>query len=331
MHQDPVPLSRVAEAAPPELDLVIMRAMAKEPGRRFASTKEMANALAEIEKTLAERHQPATAAPSRAPPARQPQRRWGSYVAVVLLATTLGAGGALVIGRRLPAPSATTAPSGMLLLATDPAGATVELDGKPLAETTPTALRGIAAGAHTIVVRHGARPAVTRKIELGAGERALIELTLPPSSHPLELRSTPNGARVYLDRRLLDGATPLTIEVLDDDLHELRIEKFGFETVVQTLTPDDHEATKSFDLVPERLPRGRLTVDANATAEVWIDGRDTGFTTPTILLPLALGPHRVEVRMPDGSGANRRINIHRGETLRLMLTLAASPSRKDPP
>ncbi|MCU1282381.1 MAG: serine/threonine protein kinase [bacterium] len=334
VNEAPVPLSRVAAAAPPALDVVIERAMAKAPERRFASTREMAKALAEIEAALAaaDRPPPASAAASLALAPRR-RRRWVSHLVVAMLAAAAGLGGARLLrfGDRPKPAMAPTGPGGMLLVASDPTGATVELDGAPLAETTPTSVRGVAPGAHTLVIRHGSRPAIARKVELAAGERTLIELTMPPSSHPLELRSTPNGARVYLDRRLVDGVTPLTVAVLDDDLHELRIEKLGYETVVQTVAPDDHDASKSFELAPEKFPRGRLLVDASGNAEVWIDGSDTGFSTPTISMPITLGPHRVEVRLADGSSANRKINVHRGETIRLMLTLPASaPPRKDP-
>ena len=56
-------------------------------------------------------------------------------------------------------------------------------------------------------------------------------------------------------------------------------------------------------LAPERQPRGTLLVDANTAAEVWIDGIDTGYTTPTLGIHEPLGEHIVEVR--DGAGHKR--------------------------
>ena len=169
---------------------------------------------------------------------------------------------------------------------------------------------------------------MTRKIELAAGERSLVQITMPPSSHPVEVRSSPSGARVFLDRKPVDGLTPVTVQVVDDDLHELRVEKLGFETAEYTLAPDDRQPAKSFDLVPETRPRGRLAVDANANAEVWIDGADTGFSTPTLSMPVTVGAHRVELRGDDGSTVTRAINVRRGETIRLMLTLTAPPPQR---
>ncbi len=340
VSQEPVPLSRQADV-PHELDAVIARALAKDPGKRFASMREMAEALAAVKETVEARERPlplpgpgpapvAPAAPAQSAAPRPPSR-WTRFVAVGAIAAALG-----FVAGRLPrllqrAPAATASSSGLLVVATDPSGATVELDGKALPETTPTAVRGIAAGAHTVSIRQGQRQTITRKIEMAAGERTLLELTLPPSSHSLEIHTVPSGALVYLDKGLIDGPTPLSVQVVDDDLHELRIEKLGYEPLKWTLSPDDHETTKTFELVPEKEPRGSLFVESNADAEVFIDGADTGFATPTTSLPVTVGTHRIEVRTQDGNSTSRKINVRRGETIRLTLTLLATPSKRGTP
>ena len=63
-----------------------------------------------------------------------------------------------------------------------------------------------------------------------------------------------------------------------------------------------------------------LMVDANGAAEVWIDGLNTGYTTPTLGIEVTAGPHTVEVR--DGTGnrsASSKVVINQGQTLRLLL------------
>src|SRR5207237_196117 len=110
---------------------------------------------------------------------------------------------------------------GALLLASRPAGAQVEIDGQAAAETTPTMVTGLAPGAH--VVKFSAeklqppRQSVERQVMLQQGERALVNVALPPPSRRVEVRSVPEGASVFLDGRLVVGVTPTTIELTGDD------------------------------------------------------------------------------------------------------------------
>ena len=72
--------------------------------------------------------------------------------------------------------------------------------------------------------------------------------------------------------------------------------------------------------MPEKQPRGTLLVDANTAAEVWIDGVDTGYTTPTLGIHVALGEHMVEVRDGAGHKATSKVNVLQGQTVRLLLS-----------
>ena len=125
---------------------------------------------------------------------------------------------------------------------------------------------------------------------------------------------------MYLDGRVAVGEKPTTIEVTDDEFHELRIEKTGYEVATRALTPDDHDPMLSLALAPERQPRGTLLVDANTAAEVFIDGIDTGYTTPTLGIHEPLGEHVVEVRDGAGHKASWKGMLSQGQTIRLWLS-----------
>jgi hypothetical protein len=73
-------------------------------------------------------------------------------------------------------------------------------------------------------------------------------------------------------------------------------------------------------LKAESQPRGTIMVDANGAAEVWIDGLNTGYTTPTLGIQVHVGRHTVELR--DGIGGRSpptTITVAQGQTVRLML------------
>src|SRR5207302_4771048 len=108
-------------------------------------------------------------------------------------------------------------------------------------EPSPTMVSNLAAGAHTVKLKKGKLGIVERQVSLAAGEHAVVNVVLPPTSHKVEVRSVPEGATVYLDGRVAVGETPTTIEVTDDDFHELKVEKAGYETATRAVTPDDRD------------------------------------------------------------------------------------------
>ncbi|HEX8953230.1 MAG TPA: serine/threonine-protein kinase, partial [Polyangia bacterium] len=285
--------------APPEIDKLLSRALAKDPQARFQSMREMAEAIARSRRKVYRSisgevigEGPRNSAPHRT----QQLDGWStrvSWPAVVALVAIVGAGAGFAFSR-MNKPAAAKVEGGAILVVTRPAGAQIDVDGKSFAEPSPTMVTNLAAGAHTIKLKKGKLGIVERQVTLQADEHAVVNVVLPPSSHKVEVRSVPEGATVYLDGRVAVGETPTTIEVTDDEFHELRIEKTGYEIATRALTPDDHDPMLSLALAPEKQPRGTLLVDANTAAEVWIDGVDTGYTTPTLGIHEPLGEHVVE-------------------------------------
>jgi serine/threonine protein kinase len=319
LHNAPAPLSRFQPAAPASLQVVIDKALKKAPDERYQSMKEMAQALAAVEnEETAPRpiglsgSQPAIPLP---PPARS--RVWMALTAVAVAAL-----GGIALGRWTMKPG--TGTTSLLLLST-PSGASVEVDGQPTPEATPTTVRGLLPGAHTVRMKKGDKSMIERQVTLGEAERAVINVVLPPASHPVEVHSVPEGAQVFLDGKLVVGETPTVVEITDDDFHELRVEKTGFEVSTRGLTPDDTAKTLTVPLQPERLARGTLMVDSNSASSVWIDGVDTGYTTPTLGIFVPVGTHTVEVRDGAGGAVSAKIKVAQGQTLRLLLTPKAGP------
>ncbi len=125
LHRDPPPPSTLNPDVPPELDQVVMRALAKDPEARFPNAREMGRALVPVRRMLKDRETlgPARLAPgaraSAAPAAaahgpaaervRRPARRTVLAVLAVL-AAALAAGTVLFFGRSAPHPQVALAP-----------------------------------------------------------------------------------------------------------------------------------------------------------------------------------------------------------------------------
>ena len=316
LHDMPQPIEKLVPEAHKDLRRVLIRALQKKPEDRFQSMREMAVAIesigAEDDLDGVTPRRSGSSTQRLRPRLLAPRVIRAAAVAAVL-ALVAGFGIGRFGGRSNGAGAA-------LLILSNPSGASVELDGKPLPEVTPTALRGVLPGAHTVRLKKGKMAVVDRQLSLQAGERGVVNVVLPPSSHPVEVHSAPEGASVFLDGKLAVGETPTVIDVSDDEFHEVRVEKDSFETTARAITPDDHDPVLRVSLTPERQPRGTLMVDSSGVAEVWLDGVDTGYTTPTLGIHLNAGQHTVEVRDNAQGRAATKVKIQQGQTVRLLLT-----------
>jgi tRNA A-37 threonylcarbamoyl transferase component Bud32 len=293
----------IRKPIPAELQAVVRRALAKQPAARYASMSEMARALEE------------KAGPS--PPARASVSPRGARLAlagaVVVLVASLG----LLVSRRWMGHERS-----LLIVTSRPPGAAVAVDGRTLPDSTPTVVQGIGAGKHLVRVTRPGRNFAEQDVTVAAGERVAVELALPQASHPIDVETIPLAASVFIDGAQIPGETPLQVSLTDDDFHEIRVEKLGYEPTVRAMKPEDHMSRIDLKLDPEREPRGRLIVESMDTAEVFIDGRDTGFQTPTIPMRIGAGPHLVEVRDSATSRtASVKVTVRQGETLRATLSL----------
>jgi tRNA A-37 threonylcarbamoyl transferase component Bud32 len=319
LHDTPQPLSKIIENVDKKLQQIVDRALQKKPDDRYPSMREMALALETLE--FADPAGPGDAG-SRSRRGsiirmQRPELRKRTLQTALLSGILCLASG---FGVAKWAAAGAGAGSTALLLVSTPTGANIELDGKPLPETTPTSIRGLLPGAHTIKIRKGKMAVVERQVTLQPAERSVMNVVLPPASHPVEVHSAPEGASVYLDGKLAVGETPTIIDVSDDEFHELRVEKNSFEAATRAITPDDHDTQLRISLTPEKQPRGTLMVDSNGAAEVWIDGVDSGYTTPTLGIHVSVGEHLVEVRDAGNARLSAKVKIEQGEVRRLLLT-----------
>jgi serine/threonine-protein kinase len=310
---------QVHEPAPPldasfgrPLGEVVARMLAKDREARFANMRELAAALGAVERRAASVEREAAPPPRRARSA-----------AILLSSALAGAlAVALPVGLRRDRAAPAAAGGAAILISSQPAGATVELDGRTLAETTPTIARPVTPGAHRLRLTHAGHGPFEQTLTVAPDARISVEAALPEATRALDVETVPSGALVYLDGHLIMGHTPIRIELTFDDFHQLRVEKPGYEILTHAVKPEDAEPRVSLNLEPERRPRGYLWVDANRAASVFVDGVDTGLLAPTVAIRVSTGAHRVELR--DGSGAvsaATQVKVAQGETVHVTLEI----------
>ncbi|MDB4971249.1 MAG: protein kinase [Myxococcales bacterium] len=314
VHEPVESVRRHAPDVPEELEAVVLKALAKDPNARFQSAREFAKALVPaVEKRAARRDRSLTTEIAKLPPSRA--IAWWTLLTLAL-AMLVAAGAIYALRARHPA---------MLLVISNPPGASIEVDGRATGEQTPTSLLALSSGEHTVKLRHAGFGDLERVVRIDATGRALVDAHLLPRSHSIELTTVPAGASVYLDGAPVAGKTPLSFDLVDGEYHSLRIEKAGYETALKRLKPDDAGPLERIVLVAETVPRATVFVESNMPAEVWVDELYSGFLTPTPGLRLTPGQHRIELR--DGVGgavlADKKLDVAMGDTVRVGMPIGA--------
>jgi hypothetical protein len=161
----------------------------------------------------------------------------------------------------------------------------------------------------------------------------------PPASEPgrLLVRSTPAGARVFVDGREV-GVTPVTMRDLGRGAHAVRIVREGYRTaerrVAITGARPAQSVTVSLLRAAEPTPApapstpatvGRYTgtvfVDSRPTgATVYVDGRQVG-TTPLQMDDVDAGSHVVRMERDGYNRWSSAIRVVAGERIRVSASL----------
>lgn len=221
--------------------------------------------------------------------------------AVVLLIIGVGAGSAYLPGRgnraaekaATPPPAAATkavesSKVGTLALTTQPAGARVLIDGKPMGET-PVTLTDLAPGKHalTLVTASGS---VKKLVRVEAGKTTTLEVPIYSGwiavFAPIPLDIAENGRAI--------GTTDQGRLMLSPGLHQLTLsnKRLSYKAVqVVDIEPGEERSISV-------QPTGELNVNAAPWAEVWMAGKKVG-ETPIAGLQVPLGTHDIVLKNPQ--------------------------------
>jgi TonB family protein len=162
----------------------------------------------------------------------------------------------------------------------------------------------------------GRRPLLAAPLALLLGVTAWLFWPAPASS-PLEVDSFPAGATVWVDGVAV-GATPVTLEDLSPEEHEIAVVKEGFVRATEVVTPAPDAPPLVFALQPARA---LLSITSTpAPAAVLVDGKEVG-RTPLSELALEEGTHEVEVRHPGHQSFRTRVEARLGESLHYVTRL----------
>jgi hypothetical protein len=202
-------------------------------------------------------------------------------------------------------------------LASAPAGATIRVDGKPVAGRTPLAL-ALAPGDHKVDLALGDYASATFNVEGQRGDRTARSVTWTGS---LGVASTDTTAQVAVafDGQGL-GATPLWRDTVPVGRHRLSFHAPGIRAWREEVEIRSGQSTR-VSAEPVRVPQyGLVTARAELVSSdgvedleglpVFIDGERNGQTP--VDLKLDPGPHSVRIARGDDAPSVHLIDVQAG-------------------
>ncbi len=186
---------------------------------------------------------------------------------------------------------------GSLEVLSDPAGASISVDGIPRG-VTPMTIDDLTVGSHSVVLESSSG-SLERHVDIRPDRVAQVTEAIYSGwlhlSSPIELHISEGARRIQLDDR--------NQILLPPGAHDLQFENAGFGYRERRRVDIKPGEIASIAILP---PPSRLTVNASLPAEVLIDGRRAG-ETPLTDHPIDLGTRVVVVK--SITGAERRFTI----------------------
>jgi hypothetical protein len=143
--------------------------------------------------------------------------------------------------------------AGSIYVTSNPAGATIYLDGASTGYTTPQTITGVAVRSHTVRCSLDGYTDQSQGVTVQSGQTTSVSFSLSPAQTPtkalttsptltprttagsLSVTSNPSGAIVYL-HGTFRGVTPVTLSGVTAGSHQIRLIRTGYRDYSKTVT-----------------------------------------------------------------------------------------------
>jgi hypothetical protein len=205
-----------------------------------------------------------------------------------------------------------TSPGGSLVVLSEPAEATVKLDGETIEnKQTPLLLTDVKSGKHRIEIMREGYQTVSESFEMTPGETDTISVEMNKLYTKLSIQIKPWGS-IYLDGKLLRSSTDLKFET------ELPVKKYLVKVTHPTMGVWEREVLLDSQAPTELLIdfNKRLNLQINAfdqdgsplSAEIFLDQQPTNLFTPAELL-LRIGNHQISINKNGYQVENNNVPV----------------------
>ncbi|HEY3397492.1 MAG TPA: PEGA domain-containing protein [Armatimonadota bacterium] len=208
---------------------------------------------------------------------------------------------------------------GGLEIATDPAGATVSVDGKELGQS-PVALRNAGAGDHTITAKLAGYVTLEKKVTVQRAQSAQVSLALERQMRAVRLISQPEGALISWDGEDV-GKSPAALPKVAVGTHTVTLRLAGYDDLTQDLDVPFGDKPAEFTLPLVKLVGTLKITSLPAGAQITVAGKARG-AAPVELADLAPGDYEVTATLDGYRPAKRILTVKARESATVAMDLA---------
>jgi hypothetical protein len=210
----------------------------------------------------------------------------------------------------------------LLRIDSTPRDAAISINGTKQPLRTPAEFN-LPPGNYDVALAIDCYSSASTTLHLDGGENRILTRELQSLQPALAIRTMPAGAMIYIDGSPRNQRTPATITGVEPGDHSVKVELAGYRSQFKAVNAKCGE-TLAVDFNPLERPTARVSITSNARgASVWVDGSDSGQTTPCSV-ELPLGEHRVRLVGPQGyRPEEKRVFVQDEQSVRLDVPLAA--------
>ncbi len=209
-----------------------------------------------------------------------------------------------------------------IIVTTDPAGATVSLDGI-VKSASPLTISGVSTGEHLVAASMMGYLEARRTVTLTPDQNLPVALKLDPVCGLVLIHSEPSGADVQIngaDR----GKTPLLITDIALGKYRVKVSLMGYLSKEVDLSVKSRTPQKVS--VPLGSDSAKLDLDSEPTgAKVTVNGVAKG-VTPCVLDKIPAGSTTLELTMEGFLPFKQALKLSPGQSERISATLTLLPA-----
>lgn len=214
---------------------------------------------------------------------------------------------------------------GGLLIDADVPNASVSVDGKELADTTPAIVDNLDAGPHIVEVRKPPAQPWKTTVEVKPNVRVKINAELGKGGGSVKVLSNREDAEVWLDGDP-KGKAPVDLQQVPPGIHLIEVRAKGFKTREERVTVQGGQSSViKLDLVDKAIagPAGRLRIISPVPeAAVYIDGAPVG--NAPFESDISAGMHYVVVQKPGFAKFEKQVVVEEGKLASVSAELRSS-------
>lgn len=195
----------------------------------------------------------------------------------------------------------------------EPPGAAIYLDGVATGLVTAgngdgveLLLAGMTEDSHAIEVRLEGFESASNDVTLTIDSPASLEFVLTPTTRLFELQTVPVGAQVELDGEAVDGTTPMTLELSDDD-HVIRLSLTDYRSNTIEIARGQPLPSGPVELTPLGRP-GTFQVQASYPVAIHRGQRELAAASTSPSVQLRPGSYELRLLAPD-KFLNRSVEV----------------------